>query len=64
MSLFPSPPGGHLVISGDIFGGPEWWGLPLAPVGKEARDAAKDPVVHRTAPNTENDLTHANCAEI
>ena len=39
-------------------------GLPLAPVGKEARDAAKDPVVHRTTPNTENDLAHANCAEI
>ena len=53
-----------MVISGDIFGGPVWWGLPLAPVRKEARDAAKDPVVHRTAPNTENDLTHANCAEI
>ena len=39
-------------------------GLPLAPVTKEARDAAKHPVVHRTAPNTENDFTHANCAEI
>lgn len=55
----PIPTQGTLVI---------WWsqvgGLPLAPVGKKARDAAKDPVVHRTTPNTENDLAHANCVEI
>lgn len=48
-------PRGHLAKSGDIFGWHDWELLP-ASSELEARDDAKHPTMHRTAPTTENYL--------
>ena len=57
----PAPPRGHLTTSGDIFHHQEWVAARgVWPV--EARDAAKHPSLHRTAPRTHaKELSSLKC---
>ena len=57
------PPGGHLAISGDIFGCHSW----AATAGiywVEAEGAAKPSTMHRGAPTLQNDLASNLSAEV
>ena len=54
---------GHEAVSGDTFHFVTWWLLQAE--GVEARNAAKLPTVHRTAPTTKNYLVqNANSANV